>query len=58
MRRILLLIAAASLLVALSAQAATPGVEKVAEGFTRPVWVGAAPNDEKHLWVIEQAGAI
>jgi glucose/arabinose dehydrogenase len=56
-----LLASAASLLVTLSvpliAQGA-PGVEKVAEGFNRPVWVGAAPNDAEHLWVIEQAGAI
>jgi glucose/arabinose dehydrogenase len=56
MRRILLAVA---LLVTapLGAQAA-PSLEKVADGFTRPVWVGAAPNDTKHLWVIEQAGAI
>ncbi len=30
----------------------------VAEGFERPVWIGAPPDDRDHLWVVEQAGKI
>lgn len=32
------------------------GVERVATGFERPVWAGAAPGFPGKLWVIEQAG--
>lgn len=53
----LFLLAAALSSVVLTAHA-KPGVETVAKGFERPVWVGA-PGDEKgRLWVMEQAGTI
>lgn len=54
MRRILL----ASLLATLSPAHAKPGTEVVANGFDRPVWVGAPPQVKDRLWVIEQAGKI
>jgi glucose/arabinose dehydrogenase len=33
-------------------------VERVATGFNRPVWVGAAPGDPGALWVLEQPGTV
>ncbi|MBA3409140.1 MAG: PQQ-dependent sugar dehydrogenase [Solirubrobacterales bacterium] len=33
-------------------------VERVATGFNRPVWVGAAPGDPDALWVLEQPGRV
>jgi len=33
-------------------------VERVATGFNRPVWVGAAPGDPGALWVLEQSGRV
>lgn len=49
-------------LLALAALALTaharPGVETVATGFDRPVWVGAPEHVKDRLWVIEQAGRI
>ena len=32
-------------------------VERIAKGFNRPTWVGAAPGDDA-LWVIEQPGRV
>lgn len=37
---------------------AKPGVETVAKGFERPVWVGAPGHEKSRLWVMEQAGKI
>jgi glucose/arabinose dehydrogenase len=33
-------------------------VERIAGGFNRPVWVGAAPGDPDALWVLEQPGRV
>ena len=33
-------------------------VERVASGFNRPLWVGAAPGDPGALWVLEQPGTV
>jgi len=33
-------------------------VERVASGFNRPTWVGAAPGDPDALWVLEQPGRV
>ena len=33
-------------------------VERVAHGFNRPTWVGAAPGDPGALWVVEQPGRV
>jgi glucose/arabinose dehydrogenase len=33
-------------------------VERVATGFNRPTWVGAAPGDPDALWVLEQPGRV
>ena len=33
-------------------------VEKIASGFNRPTWVGAAPGDQEALWVLEQPGRV
>jgi glucose/arabinose dehydrogenase len=33
-------------------------VERIATGFNRPVWVGAAPGDPGALWVLEQPGRV
>ncbi len=55
MRQIFLAAALSPLL--LQAQAA-PGVEIVAKGFERPLWVGAPAHDKGRLWVIEQVGKI
>ena len=52
-RRIPLLLLAASLTAS-----AKPGTEKVADGFERPLWVGAPPESHDCLWVLEQAGRI
>ncbi|WP_193211217.1 PQQ-dependent sugar dehydrogenase [Luteolibacter marinus] len=54
MRHLLLAAAFATLTVA----HAKPGVETVATGFDRPVWVGAPAHVKDRLWVIEQAGKI
>jgi glucose/arabinose dehydrogenase len=44
------------------AQAAGTGqafdVERIADGFNRPTWVGAAPGDARALWVLEQPGRL
>ncbi len=37
---------------------AKPGVESVATGFNRPLWVGAPSHVKDRLWVIEQDGRI
>ncbi|MEK7952239.1 PQQ-dependent sugar dehydrogenase [Luteolibacter soli] len=37
---------------------AKPGVETVATGFERPLWVGAPSHVKDRLWVIEQVGRI
>lgn len=54
MRNLLLAAAFATVSVA----HAKPGVEIVATGFDRPVWIGAPSHVEDQLWVIEQAGKI
>jgi len=33
-------------------------VERIASGFNRPTWVGAAPGDPEALWVLEQPGRV
>jgi glucose/arabinose dehydrogenase len=33
-------------------------VQRIATGFNRPVWVGAAPGDPGALWVLEQPGRV
>jgi glucose/arabinose dehydrogenase len=33
-------------------------LERVATGFNRPTWVGAAPGDPGALWVLEQPGRV
>lgn len=33
-------------------------VERIADGFNRPTWVGAAPGDARALWVLEQPGRV
>jgi glucose/arabinose dehydrogenase len=33
-------------------------VQRIASGFDRPVWVGAAPGDPEALWVLEQSGRV
>jgi hypothetical protein len=33
-------------------------VERIAEGFNRPTWVGPAPGDSRALWVLEQPGRL
>jgi glucose/arabinose dehydrogenase len=33
-------------------------VERIATGFNRPTWVGAAPGDPDALWVLEQPGRL
>lgn len=38
--------------------AAKIGVERVADGFERPVWAGVAVGIPGKLWVIEQAGQV
>jgi glucose/arabinose dehydrogenase len=50
--------AALLLLATLSCAFAKPGTVKIASGFERPLWIGAPPNDNSRLWVIEQAGRI
>src|ERR1035437_1196733 len=50
--------AALLLLATLSCAFAKPGTVKIAGGFERPLWIGAPPNDNSRLWVIEQAGRI
>jgi len=55
MRHLLL---AAALISAVIPVQAKPGVETVATGFNRPVWVGAPANVKDRLWVIEQEGKI
>jgi glucose/arabinose dehydrogenase len=37
---------------------AKPGVETIATGFNRPLWVGAPAHVKDRLWVIEQPGKI
>ena len=32
--------------------------QRVATGFNRPTWVGAAPGDPDALWVLEQPGRL
>lgn len=54
MRSLLLSLA----LVSVVTVQAKPGVETVATGFERPVWVGSPPGVSDRLWVIEQAGRI
>lgn len=49
------LLALAALIVTAHAR---PGVETVATGFERPLWVGAPSHVKDRLWVIEQAGRI
>jgi glucose/arabinose dehydrogenase len=49
---------ATAAVTALSQTHAKPGVEVVAKGFERPVWVGAPSPTKDRLWVIEQAGRI
>lgn len=46
------------LLATLPCAFAKPGTVKIADGFERPLWIGAPPNDTSRLWVIEQAGRI
>lgn len=48
----------AALLSTLLPAAAKPGVEVVANGFNRPLWVGAPSHVKDRLWVIEQDGKI
>ena len=33
-------------------------VKRIATGFNRPTWVGAAPGDPEALWVLEQPGRV
>ena len=33
-------------------------VARIAVGFNRPTWVGAAPGDPDALWVLEQPGRV
>ena len=33
-------------------------VRRIAGGFERPTWVGAAPGDDNALWVLEQPGRV
>jgi len=33
-------------------------LEPIAKGFKRPVWVGCPPQENKHLWIMEQEGRI
>ncbi len=33
-------------------------LDTVARGFVRPTWVGAAPGDDRALWVLEQPGRV
>ena len=33
-------------------------VERIADGFNRPTWVGPAPGDSHGLWVLEQPGRL
>jgi glucose/arabinose dehydrogenase len=40
------------------AASAKLGVEKVADQFERPIWVGQAPGVSDKLWVIEQVGKV
>jgi glucose/arabinose dehydrogenase len=40
------------------ASAQTPRLEKVAEGFTRPLYLTHAPDDSQRLFVMEQGGRI
>jgi glucose/arabinose dehydrogenase len=47
-----------SFLAILSSSHADIGVKKIAEGFQRPVWVGAPKVSTKQLWVMEQHGAV
>jgi len=49
---------AAAFLSAVLPAAAKPGVETVATGFNRPLWVGAPSTVKDRLWVIEQDGKI
>jgi glucose/arabinose dehydrogenase len=39
-------------------KAASFAVERIASGFNRPTWVGAAPGDADALWVLEQPGRV
>lgn len=47
-----------ALSVLVSIANARPGVETVAAGFERPLWIGAPSHVKDRLWVIEQAGRI
>jgi glucose/arabinose dehydrogenase len=38
--------------------AASFALERVASGFNRPTWAGAAPGDPRALWVLEQPGRV
>ncbi len=49
---------AATFLATLLPLAAKPGVEVVANGFKRPLWVGAPSHVKDRLWVMEQDGKI
>ena len=49
---------AAAFLSIVSPALAKPGVETVATGFNRPLWVGAPSHVKDRLWVIEQEGKI
>ena len=33
-------------------------LKKVADGFEKPLWVGAAPGAPNHIWVAEQTGKV
>jgi glucose/arabinose dehydrogenase len=55
---IMRLTAFAASLAVLTSCHAKPGVETVATGFERPLWVGAPSHVKDRLWVVEQAGRI
>lgn len=44
--------------LALSQAQGKIGVEKVADGFERPVWAGMPAGSQGKLWVMEQAGRV
>ena len=41
-----------------SGRAHTFDLQRIASGFNRPTWVGAAPGDAGALWVLEQPGRV
>ena len=45
-------------LPAVAGKAETVRLDPVARGLVRPTWAGAAPGDERALWVLEQPGRL